>query len=116
MSFKKAFWLIILALGLMVLAGYRFVPSIKVTNQCGQDIDRLTVEVSGQSLAYGGLAEGESAKRSLLITRDSSFMLTYQLADGSSARWPVGHIDAPAWWSRIHISIGSGGALDIRYD
>ena len=116
MSRKKVFYLALVSLALLALAGYRVVPMVKVTNRCGQDIDYLTVEISGKTLQFGAIPMGDTGKKSLRITRDSRFMVTYKLADGTNLRLPVGHIDAPAWWSRTQITIHSGGALDIRYD
>ena len=115
MSMKKKLILVLLSLGLLALAGYRVLPAVQIENQTGNTIDLLIVEVSGQRLSFGRLDSGKSAQKSLRITTDSRFMVNYQLTDGTSVRLPVGHIEAPAWWSRTRITIGEYGALDITY-
>lgn len=116
MSKKKAFWLLVFTAALLALAGFRVVPRVTIINQTGEVIGILLLEVSGQSLNYGSIPAGASASRSLRITRDSRFMVNYGLGSGGSARIPVGHIEAPAWWSRTRITVGTDGALDIEYD
>jgi len=116
MSMKKAFWLLVLVVLLLAFAGFRVVPRVIVANESGQTIEWLQVEVAGETLDFGEVPTGEQKAKSLRITRDSRFMVSFNFAGGAKARVPVGHIQSPAWWSRTRIIVETQGSLDIQYD
>lgn len=110
---KRSFWLVAFSLILLGFATYRVIPAVVITNQTGQELEILFVEIAGKRLDFNPLEKGASGRRFFTLPRDSRFMVNYQLADGTSTRFPVGHLTSPSWWSRTQIVLKEGGTFEF---
>jgi hypothetical protein len=84
-----------------------------VTNESGQTLHGLSVEVCDRIFALGDLASGNSASARFGPPADESgFVVRARLADGTSIEESCGYVVWEDYARRFHIAIRAGGRVD----
>ena len=88
-------------------------PSVAVQNRSGRALERLEIDVGGETVLRGSLAAGALDRHPLPIRREGPMRLLIHFAGGRSAEFDVGWF-SPGQADDSHISILSADSVHVR--
>ena len=88
-------------------------PSVALENRSDTAVERLEIDVDGETVLRGSLAAGELDRHPLPIRREGPMRLVIRFAGGRSAEFDVGWFN-PGQADDSHISILSADSVQVR--
>jgi hypothetical protein len=117
MRWVRRCFLVAIALAAVTVAWQLSRNRVMVTNETGQPILALTIEVCGQTIAFGDVSPGGSVLARFGTSADEDhFTVRGRLADGTVIDDTCGYIVWEDYGSRFQIVIRPGGIVEELSD